>query len=128
MLRALAKNGGVVQVNFFSGFLDEDYRKAIEAQAKDQAAAIQKYVDSLKAEGKPVNYIDIPPQAYKDALMQWGTPEWAADDLVALAVWYTSGGAAYTTTTIADITKTAPITLSQFVHDHAAAFKAAVPA
>src|ERR1700688_2888349 len=32
MLRAVAKNGGVVQVNFFSGFLDEDYRKAMEAQ------------------------------------------------------------------------------------------------
>ena len=59
MLRAVAKNGGVVQVNFFSGFLDEDYRKAMEAQSKDQAAAVQKYVDSLKAEGKPVNYIEV---------------------------------------------------------------------
>jgi membrane dipeptidase len=59
MLRAVAKNGGVVQVNFFSGFLDEDYRKAMEAQSKDQAAAIQKYIDSLRAEGKPVNYIEV---------------------------------------------------------------------
>jgi membrane dipeptidase len=59
MLRALAKNGGTVQVNFFSGFLDENYRKAMEAQSKDQAAAIQKYVDSLKAQGKPINYIEI---------------------------------------------------------------------
>ena len=59
MLRAVAKNGGVVQVNFFSGFVDEDFRKAMEAQNKDQAAAIQKYVDSLKAQGKPVNYIEI---------------------------------------------------------------------
>jgi membrane dipeptidase len=59
MLRAVAKNGGVVQVNFFSGFLDEDYRKAMEAQSKDQGGALQKYVDSLKAEGKPVNYIEI---------------------------------------------------------------------
>jgi len=59
MLRAVAKNGGTVQVNFFSGFLDEDYRKAMEAQSKDQAAAIQKYVDSLKAQGKPINYIEI---------------------------------------------------------------------
>lgn len=59
MLRAVAKNGGVVQVNFFSGFVDEDYRKAMEAQSKDQAAAIQKYIDSLKAQGKPVNYIEI---------------------------------------------------------------------
>jgi membrane dipeptidase len=59
MLRAVAKNGGVVQVNFFSGFLDEDYRKAAAAQSKDQAAAIQKYIDSLRAEGKPVNYIEV---------------------------------------------------------------------
>jgi membrane dipeptidase len=59
MLRALAKNGGVAQVNFYSGFVDENFRKASEAQAKDQAAAIQKYVDSLKAQGKPVNYIEV---------------------------------------------------------------------
>jgi len=59
MLSAVAKNGGVVQVNFFSGFVDENYRKAMEAQSKDQASAIQKYVDSLKAQGKPVNYIEI---------------------------------------------------------------------
>ena len=59
MLRAVANNGGVVQVNFFSGFLDEDYRKAVEAQAKDQAAAIQKYIDSLKAQGKPISYVEV---------------------------------------------------------------------
>jgi len=59
MLRAVGKNGGVVQVNFFNGFDDEDFRKAIAAQAKDQAAAIAKYTDQLKAEGKPVNYVDV---------------------------------------------------------------------
>jgi membrane dipeptidase len=59
MLRAVAKNGGVVQVNFFSGFVDEDYRKAMDAQSKEQASAIQKYVESLKAQGKPVSYIEI---------------------------------------------------------------------
>jgi membrane dipeptidase len=59
MLRAVAQNGGVVDVNFFSGFVDENYRKAMEEQSKDQAVAIQKYVDSLKAQGKPINYIEI---------------------------------------------------------------------
>jgi membrane dipeptidase len=59
MLQAVAKNGGVVQVNFYSGFLDEDYRIAMEAQSKDQAAAVQNYADSLKAAGKPVNYIEV---------------------------------------------------------------------
>lgn len=59
MLQAVAKNGGVVQVNFFNGFIDEDFRKAVDAQAKDQAAAVQKYLDQMKAEGKEVNYIEV---------------------------------------------------------------------
>jgi membrane dipeptidase len=58
MLRAVAKNGGVVQVNFYSGFDDENFRKAAEAQAKDKAAAVQKYVDESKAEGKTITYSD----------------------------------------------------------------------
>src|SRR5271168_33521 len=50
MLRAVAKNGGVVDVNFFSGFLDQDYWNAAEAQKKEQEAATQAYLDKLKAE------------------------------------------------------------------------------
>jgi membrane dipeptidase len=45
-------------VNFYSGFLDQNFRNANEAQVKDQAAAIQQYLDSLRAQGKPVNYIE----------------------------------------------------------------------
>ncbi len=59
MLRAVAKNGGVVQVNFYSAFVDQNFRNANEAQDKDEKAAVQKYVDSLKAQGKPVNYIEV---------------------------------------------------------------------
>jgi membrane dipeptidase len=58
MLRAVAKNGGVVQVNFFSAFDDADFNKALKAQQKDMAAAQQKYLDDLKATGKPVSYLD----------------------------------------------------------------------
>ena len=59
MLKAVTKNGGVVQVNFFNGFDDQNFRNAIQAQSKDQAAAIQKYMDDLKSQGKPVNYVDV---------------------------------------------------------------------
>jgi membrane dipeptidase len=59
MLRAVTKNGGVVQVNFYSGFDDEAFRKRVEDQKKDQAAAVQKYVDHLKAQGKDVSYTDM---------------------------------------------------------------------
>jgi membrane dipeptidase len=58
MLKAVAKNGGVVQVNFFNAFDDEDFRKALEAQSKDQAAAQQEYINKLKAEGKTPTYLD----------------------------------------------------------------------
>ena len=58
MLRAVAKNGGVVQVNFYSAFVDEDYRKAMEAQDKDEEAAVQQYLVERKAEGKTVTYTD----------------------------------------------------------------------
>ena len=59
MLRAVAKNGGVVQVNFFSGFLDQDYRDKMLAQEEEQATAIKQYADLLKAQGKPVNYVEV---------------------------------------------------------------------
>ena len=58
MLRAVAKNGGVVDVNFYSAFVDENYRKAAEAQTKDRDAAVKAYIDKLKAEGKTPTYLD----------------------------------------------------------------------
>src|SRR5579871_2794468 len=41
MLQAVAKNGGVVMVNFFSAFVDEDFRKAWDAQAPERTAAVK---------------------------------------------------------------------------------------
>jgi membrane dipeptidase len=58
MLRAVAKNGGVVQVNFFSAFVDENYREAAEAQKKDREAAVADYMAKRTAAGLPVSYLD----------------------------------------------------------------------
>jgi membrane dipeptidase len=58
MLRAVAKNGGVVQVNFYSAFVDENYRQASEAQKRDREAAVDAYVAQRKAAGEPVRYVD----------------------------------------------------------------------
>src|SRR6202023_405690 len=59
MLRAVAKNRGVVQVNFFDSFIDENYRKAADAQAKDASSAVQRYLDASQGEGKTVSYIEV---------------------------------------------------------------------
>jgi len=40
MLRALAQNGGVVMVNFYSAFVDENFRKQNQAQSKERDAAL----------------------------------------------------------------------------------------
>jgi membrane dipeptidase len=58
MLQAIAKNGGVVQVNFYNAFIDENYRKAAEAQAKDRDAAVKANAEQLKAAGKTITYLD----------------------------------------------------------------------
>jgi len=58
MLGAVAKNGGVVDVNFFAGFLDQNYWNAVQAQKKEQDAATRAYLEKLKAKGKQVTYAD----------------------------------------------------------------------
>jgi membrane dipeptidase len=61
MLRALAKNNGVVMVNFCSCFVDEDFRKAEKAQDKDMQDAVNSFVARQKAAGKAPQYIDTEP-------------------------------------------------------------------
>ena len=58
MLRAVTKNNGVVMVNFFNGFIDEDFRKGMEALAKDRDAAVAAFIEQHKAAGKPVTYAE----------------------------------------------------------------------
>jgi membrane dipeptidase len=58
MLRAVARNGGVVDVNFFAGFLDQNYWNAVQAQQKEQEAATRAHLAKLKADGKQVTYAD----------------------------------------------------------------------
>src|SRR5438067_6376904 len=58
MLRAVAKNGGVVMVNFYAGFIDENLLKADAAQSKEREAAVQESLAKDKAEGKKPEYMD----------------------------------------------------------------------
>jgi membrane dipeptidase len=48
MLRAVARNGGVVMVNYYSAFVDENWRKAYEAQAPERTAAIKAVEEKYK--------------------------------------------------------------------------------
>ena len=59
MLRAVAKNGGIVDVNFYSGFVDEEYRRQSEPIGKQAAEAVRAYEEKEKANGKSVSYMEI---------------------------------------------------------------------
>jgi len=48
MLRAVAKNGGVVMVNFFSGFVDDDFRKGFEVLRPEVDKAIAEINEKYK--------------------------------------------------------------------------------
>ncbi|MEO6120375.1 MAG: dipeptidase [Terriglobales bacterium] len=48
MLRAMKDNGGVVMVNFYSTFIDNDFRKAYAAQAKERVAAQRELRERMK--------------------------------------------------------------------------------
>jgi membrane dipeptidase len=62
MLRAVAKNGGVVQVNFFNAFVDDNYLQQSEAQKPEREAAVAAAIEKLKASGKTVTYLDYDQQ------------------------------------------------------------------
>jgi membrane dipeptidase len=59
MLRAVAINGGVVQVNFFSGFISQAYRDAMKAQQPEVDKAIQDFKDKARSEGRQTTYADL---------------------------------------------------------------------
>ena len=56
MLRAVAKNGGVVQVNFYNAFIDENYRKAAEAQ-KDSTGGGRHCLHRAAQGGRSAGYV-----------------------------------------------------------------------
>ena len=56
MLQAVAKNNGVVMVNFFPAFIDEHWRQAWSAQAPERKKAQEALAAEYKAKGLPVPY------------------------------------------------------------------------
>jgi membrane dipeptidase len=70
-IKAIAKRGGVVQINFYSGFLDNDYfakRKAFKAKHTSEA-------DSLKKVGMNEDqYTKIIDDKYRDEVNQLRAP------------------------------------------------------
>ena len=56
MIRALAKNGGVMDVNFYSGFLDPAFAAALDKVSGPMEAAVKAAQDSAAQQGKRLSY------------------------------------------------------------------------
>jgi len=56
MLRALARNGGVAMVNYNAPFVDENYRRAWEAQKPEFDKAMEAAREKDKVAGKPFTF------------------------------------------------------------------------
>ncbi len=64
MLRAMTNNGGVVMVNFYSAFIDENYRKAASdpEKIKQRDAEVEAYKKAHPhSDGSPVTYDEYAP-------------------------------------------------------------------
>jgi membrane dipeptidase len=55
-LRAIAANGGAIMVNFYSAFIDENYRRALIAQKPERTAAHEALTARYAARNQPIPF------------------------------------------------------------------------
>jgi uncharacterized protein YbjT (DUF2867 family) len=79
-----------------------------------------------KAIGKPLRFIDEPPDQARARLIREGQPPALVDSLLAIAAYQRAGGPTETmTTVVSDLTGKPPRTFAEFARDYADAFLAA---
>ena len=75
--------------------------------------------------GRTITHYPAPPDVIRQALLGMGRPEWLAERMLELGALMREPKAAEVTDTIQRMTGSPPITLADFVRDHAAMFQAA---
>jgi uncharacterized protein YbjT (DUF2867 family) len=84
--------------------------------------------DLSEATGHEIEYVDIPYDAAREAMLQAGLSRMMADSIVDLFVTMQAGTMARPTDAVRTLTGREPRSFAQFAHDHAAAFGATVAA
>jgi uncharacterized protein YbjT (DUF2867 family) len=74
--------------------------------------------------GREIQFINLPPEQLKQALLAAGVPEWSADALLDLQHLYREGKAAIVTRDVEQILGRKPISFAQFSRDYKHAFHA----
>jgi uncharacterized protein YbjT (DUF2867 family) len=73
--------------------------------------------------GKPVRYVDVPPEAAKDSMLKAGMPAWNAEAVTELYGAFATGQFGYTTDAVQRITGQPPISFEQWARENVAAFQ-----
>jgi uncharacterized protein YbjT (DUF2867 family) len=68
-----------------------------------------------KVAGRTVNYVDIPEQAQREAMLGLGMPEWQVTALLELQQYYKQGGGAKTDGLLKSLIEREPVTLDQYL-------------
>lgn len=76
-----------------------------------------------EATGRPVRYVAITPEQFREGALAGGLPEWLVSALELLNELFASGGAAEITDDVRRVGGREPKTFDEFARDHAAAFK-----
>ena len=75
-----------------------------------------------KALGKRIEYVDVTPDAMREALVSFGLPSWQADGAIEDYDHYRRGEAAMVTSAVRDVTKNEATPFFQFAQDYAGKF------
>ena len=78
--------------------------------------------------GRPVQYVDVPPDAAREGLTAAGYPAWLVDGLTEMYVHFAGGGAADVSGTVEKLTGKKPRTFEVFAKDFAGIFAGKVAA
>jgi uncharacterized protein YbjT (DUF2867 family) len=73
--------------------------------------------------GRPVRYVDVPPEAARESMLKAGMPGWNADAVTELYGAFATGQFGYTTDAVQRITGRPPIPFERWARENAAAFR-----
>ncbi len=73
--------------------------------------------------GKEIKYVNVPPEAAKNAMTGMGMPDWLADSMVEMGQMISEGGADMVAPTVKQIIGREPLSFDQFAREFADTFK-----
>jgi uncharacterized protein YbjT (DUF2867 family) len=98
--------------------------KIYELNGPEAISYAQLAAKVAKVSGREVNYVDIPMEAQKKAMLEQGTPEWLATALLELQQYYLSGKGGDVDGLLQELLGRAPITMEQFLAENVREFRA----